>query len=321
MSGRMNTRLALTMLAALAVTLAGCTAATETGTSDATTGTAATTVESVPWATMSSDTGWPCATEDNAGRTAIDEYVEAWNRGDADALTGMLTGTYEGHMACKYEAALATGLTLDADFDACELTATDDGDVVRTWDMNVWMFDLSTSYYGDGILSGAEIPRDLVAAYQGDDEDALAFWDCDGCDWTDEAHTDAQDAVIEAYVAAFDARDLDAVMALFATDPTWAPTSEQTRATHEILFSTGLTLSVDLDDGTYALTDADGTTLNPGRSGPCLLQWAPVFMFSQDGAGDLLVDTGLGLIVVELDDAQHVLDVSTREALDDALGL
>jgi len=296
-------------VAAIAAVLAGCDGGVGSDATD----------ESRPWATMSSETGHPCGSDANSGRAAIERYVSAWNEGDADALAAMITGTYEGNMRCKFAAALATQVTLSADFHRCVLSAEGDRDDLPTWSMDVWLFDLSTSYSGDGILSASEIPRDVVAAYGGDDAAVLAYWDCDGCGGRAALYTAEQEQVIENYVDAFNTQDLDAMMSLFAEDPSGGPTSDQTRAQHEALFRTGLTLRVDLEQGTFTLSDEDGNHLNPSRNGPCLAGWVPVFGFDDDGRANALAYTSLAAEVVSIDDARHLLEDDARRALDEAV--
>ncbi|WP_062526197.1 hypothetical protein [Demequina rhizosphaerae] len=317
MSVRMSGARWAVVLALAVGTVGGCSAST---TGEGSAGESTATVSAGPTALPAGDEATQfCADLSDQEIAVIDGYVEAWNAGDVDALLALVTDPGP-QAACQYRAALATGVTLRADYDACVLHLSDEVTVLGGDVLDLRAFDIEAPTDDTTILWAPMIPQLVVGSYAGDDEAVLAFWDCYACDWNEDLYTATQVGVIEDYVAAFNARDLEAIMATFSPEPDIAwPTTEQFRAQHEALLRSGLTLTVDLDHGTFALATADGRALPPGVNGPCLLTYGPFFTFGEDYEGDTLKGTDLASEVLMIDESRHVLDEETRAALQDAM--
>lgn len=124
--------------------------------------------------------------------------------------------------------------------------------------------------------------------------------------------TAEQKAVIADYVEAWNAQDVDAIVALFSPDDT--PLGDP-RCRHNATIQSGLRLTVDSETCSYALTNPDGTVL-PTVNQPCMLSWGG-FDFADDGEGSLLRMAPIPNEVVLIDDdIADVLDDKAHDALE-----
>jgi hypothetical protein len=81
--------------------------------------------------------------------------------------------------------------------------------------------------------------------------------------------SDEEAALIEDYVDAWNAHDVDAVMALFSedafTDPDEPNAAAQTRCWYEVAFDTGVNIRIDFDSCLGNFVGADGQDLSTGN--------------------------------------------------------